>query len=197
MKFYNDIFAIPIIEYNLGIDNKKIIKHIKSMQKKSKGSFISNKGGWKSKELSSKDPIFKPIMDHVTKGIIEYAKRCLFKPGEYSIRTLEANVNGYKDHNEVHLHQYCIISGVYFLNAPKDCGDLLFRNPSLNLEYDWHPSKMIGHNSHNSSVYHFVPEEGKLLLFPPWVEHLVRPNLNKKEERISLSFNVVHKHLFS
>ena len=197
MKFYNDIFAVPIIEDNLNIDNKKIIKHIKSMQKKRKGTFYGNKGGWKTEELRSADPVFKPIIDHVTKAIIEYAKQCLFKPGEYSICTLHANVNGYKDHHETHLHPYCIISGVYFLKAPQNCGDLLFRNPSTNLEYDWHPSKMIGHNSYNSSVYHFVPEEGKLLLFPSWAAHLVRSNLNKKEERISLTFNIVHKHLFS
>ena len=49
---------------------------------------------------------------------------------------------------------------------------------------------MIEHIDYNSALYNFIPKEGQLLLFPSWVEHFVKPNLNKTQERISIAFNI-------
>ena len=42
----------------------------------------------------------------------------------------------------------------------------------------------------NSSSWKIDVEEGDLVLFPSWLKHGVEPNLNKKENRISLAFNI-------
>ena len=83
-----------------------------------------------------------------------------------------------------------MISGVYYLKAPKNCGNLVFRHPSPCIEYDWSKNKLTENIEYNSGLYNFVPKEGQLLLFPSWLEHFVRPNLNKTQERISIAFNI-------
>ena len=49
------------------------------------------------------------------------------------------------------------------------------------------------YNSTNSSEWFFKPEENYLILFPGYLKHSVAPNLNKKEKRISISFNAIIK----
>ena len=190
MKFYNTIFATPIIELNIKINNKKIINYIKKIQKYSSGRVVSNEGGWQSEDLNPNLDILKPLTKHIIEGSIEFAKNCKFKPGKYSVSNLWANINNYKDSNESHVHQFCMLSGVYYLKAPKNSGNLVLKHPSACLEYDWNKTKMIEHMEYNSALYNFVPKEGQLLLFPSWVEHFVKPNLNKTQERISIAFNI-------
>ena len=190
MKFYNTIFATPIIELDIKINNKKIINYIKKIQKYSSGRVVSNEGGWQSEDLNPNLDILKPLTKHIIEGSIEFAKNCKFKPGKYSVHNLWANINNYKDSNAPHVHQYCMLSGVYYLKAPKNSGNLVLKHPSACLEYDWNKTKMIEHMEYNSALYNFVPKEGQLLLFPSWVEHFVKPNLNKTQERISIAFNI-------
>ena len=49
-------------------------------------------------------------------------------------------------------------------------------------------------NNNYTSLFWWLPAvEGVLYLFPSWLMHLVRPNMNKDEERISFSFNLDNK----
>jgi uncharacterized protein (TIGR02466 family) len=43
-------------------------------------------------------------------------------------------------------------------------------------------------NYFNSNEWHVQPEEGTLIVFPSWLNHLVLPN-EGEEERISIAFN--------
>ena len=190
MKFYDTIFAAPALELDIKINNKKIIKALKQIQKQGPGRVVSNAGGWQSENLDPKLEIFKPLTKHIIKASIEFSKNCKFKHGRYSISNLWANINNYRDHNDLHIHQYTMISGVYYLKAPKNCGNLVFRHPSPCIEYDWSKNKLTENIEYNSGLYNFVPKEGQLLLFPSWLEHFVRPNLNKTQERISIAFNI-------
>ena len=45
------------------------------------------------------------------------------------------------------------------------------------------------YNEYNSSIWSIDPKENLLVLFPSNMEHFVEPNLNKNNERISISFN--------
>ena len=45
-------------------------------------------------------------------------------------------------------------------------------------------------NEENSLEWWMPSIENYLYLFPSWLSHWVEPNLNKKEERISISFNL-------
>ena len=125
MKFYNTIFATPIIELDVKINNKKIINYIKKIQKYSSGRVVSNEGGWQSEDLNPNLDILKPLTKHIIESSIEFAKNCKFKPGKYSVSNLWANINNYKDSNGSHVHQFCMLSGVYYLKTPKNSGNLV------------------------------------------------------------------------
>ena len=47
------------------------------------------------------------------------------------------------------------------------------------------------YNNYNSGTWWLPSEENNLYLFPSWLKHRVEPNLNKNENRISISFNLV------
>ena len=50
---------------------------------------------------------------------------------------------------------------------------------------DWGLNVNLKCNKYTSSIWEIFPEEGKLLLFPSWLEHEVDQNLSQ-EKRISI-----------
>jgi uncharacterized protein (TIGR02466 family) len=99
------------------------------------------------------------------------------------------NINYKNSSNRVHIHHNSILSGVYYLKCPENCGDLVFpRNYSESFIIDSIGS-IKEDNTFNHRSISYRPEENKLLLFPSWVPHEVTNN-NSEEERISISFNL-------
>ena len=98
------------------------------------------------------------------------------------------NVNGYKDYNHLHVHPKAIVSGSFYCKVPEKSGPLRFLvNKDIPLfvsdEY------IDTFNKYNSSWFDIFPTEFDTLFFPSWIQHEVRPNMNKKEKRITISFN--------
>ena len=83
------------------------------------------------------------------------------------------NINHPKDFNDVHGHTGGIqfLSGVYYLKAPKDSGDIQFyshlRERGLSI----------------------APKENRVILFPCETLHGVEVN-NSSEDRVSIAFNI-------
>ena len=88
------------------------------------------------------------------------------------------------EHNEstnLHDHVDCFdiknspdLSGVYYLEVPKDSGDIVFQWPT---------------NKYNQyKRWWFKPKTGDLLLFPSTLDHFVTKNTSVKK-RIAISFN--------
>ena len=82
-----------------------------------------------------------------------------------------------------------MMSGVYYVNCPTDCGAIQFRHPSTSMEYDWGWYKFEKFTEANCFEYWVPPIEKRLYIFPSWLSHKVQPNMNKEEKRLSLSFN--------
>ena len=104
-----------------------------------------------------------------------------------------ANVNSRHAYNRHHTHPHALWSGVYYVQAPDDCGLLYFTDPRpqtqvLTPYYDLNKRRP---NTWNEVFYQ--PQEGRLIVFPAWLVHAVHPNLSTEEgdagERISVSFN--------
>jgi len=104
-----------------------------------------------------------------------------------------ANINSRHAYNRHHTHPHALWSGVYYVQAPDDCGLLYFTDPRpqtqvLTPYYDLHRRHA---NTWNEVFYQ--PQEGRLIVFPAWLVHAVHPNLCTEEgeagERISVSFN--------
>lgn len=84
----------------------------------------------------------------------------------------------------VHNHGSADLSGCYYLKTNGQDGSITFLNPNRLMETDFALGNKMLHSLATS------PEEGKLLLFPAWLDHMVTENLTDNE-RISFSFNIV------
>jgi len=96
------------------------------------------------------------------------------------------------DYAQSHLHTNSMISGVYYVNVPKDSGNIIFQKENTNIFYPNINVEFNEINTINSKEYTIDVEEGMVLLFPSWLLHSVLENLND-ETRYSLAFNLFVK----
>ncbi len=183
------IFDISIYAEKLNINNKELLKHILNYKKTSKGRNKSNPTGWQSFNLDLKDNVFIDLNKEITKNFIDYVNQISLR-NDFKIQSMWANINGYKDYNLIHSHGNAVVSGVYYLKIPKNSGNIFFVNPAIQLiETTW-GNCVDKYTLQTSSSFRVAPVEGQLILFPGWLQHGVEPNLNKKEDRVSISFNI-------
>ena len=103
------------------------------------------------------------------------------------------NIGLYKDSNSSHNHPFCDISGVYYVKTPEKCGNITFEHPAIDVLDYYFPKPSGEFNEYNSPNWWKPAVENSLYLFPGWLKHYVEPNLNKTEERVSISFNTIEK----
>jgi uncharacterized protein (TIGR02466 family) len=83
-----------------------------------------------------------------------------------------------------HIHTNAVLSGTYYVNAPKGSSPIVFEDPR-------HTRMMAAPQRKNGSPYVSVtPRAGTLLIWESWLRHEVPVN-RSQTERISVSFNCV------
>ena len=85
-----------------------------------------------------------------------------------------------------HNHCHCMYSGVLYIKAPKNSGNIVF-DPHENYRFDL---KVGEYNINNSHSWWIPPEKGKLIFFDSTIYHKIEEN-KSNEERISLAFNFI------
>ena len=187
----NLIFPIPIHQFDVnGFSEIKdeLIDYAYDYKKKDpKGVSLSNRGGWQSEgfEIINEDDVlqlflinclsnFPPIKESVE--LRGYAWININKPGDYNIK---------------HVHPTNNLSGVLWIKAPQNSGDIVFDSPN-NFE------SFLENKSYNDDFkksnfiddsYHCYPTEGRIIVFPSHLQHHVQEN-KSNEDRISVSFNI-------
>jgi len=189
MSEIQDIFKIPLYKTTLALKNKSLKSYCLSLPKRNKGRKFTNDGGWQSNDLSLKEPplqdLYNAILYH--SNIFLESLEC---KESAKLNNCWININGYRDYNVLHKHDCCLLSGVYYVNTPKDCGNIMFNRPGIDsFTYDWNKAYKV-FNPYNSANWWQEAKASNLYIFPSWLNHLVEPNLNKKEKRISISFNI-------
>ena len=185
-----DLFKTPLYYTDLKLDNKEMANYCLSMSKKDKGRIISNIGGWQSSDLQGNHPVLNDLYKSIKEHCSIYTKELDIK-SEDKIGNIWININGYKDINSLHCHPYSLVSGVYYVQTPKDCGNIRFHHPGYDwFQYDWTSEKVNKFNLYNAAIWWMPSKVNRLYLFPSWLKHHVEANLNKKEKRISISFNL-------
>ena len=89
--------------------------------------------------------------------------------------------NSKGEYSPVHNHLNADISGVYYYQSNEKDGSIFFVTPTLAMT-----NSIFTKFSENIYV---KPEEGKLLMFPGWLQHGVTTNMTDSD-RISLAFNI-------
>lgn len=80
------------------------------------------------------------------------------------------------NYQSCHRHENSGISGTYYIQTNEEDGRLRFHSP-------------IPFFEKHCNITNFTPQNGKLVLFPSWLQHSVEPNVTENT-RISISFNI-------
>lgn len=184
-----DLFKVSIYKKELVVSNQDDFLKKLHEESKVKGRHLSNTTGYQSNDLDLNDEIYKSFLDGVLDQAKKYAKD-LEIDSNLSVSNFWLNINNFKDSNSPHCHPGSIFSGVYYIKVPNNSGNLVFQNTALSyLDLFWPDQIIKNYNNYTSSQFELVPAINNLIIFPSWLQHYVKPNLNQ-ESRISISFNL-------
>jgi len=176
------------------INNKKLEKYCLQLKRTDKGRIVSNRGGWQSNNLSFKIPVIDSLIKTIEKEVPFFATLLALKKN-YNLKLIDlwANINNQSDMNHPHVHPRMVLSGVYYVTAPLNGGDICFMNPNP-IHYHTTDKLASEWNIFTAAEVFFKTEVSKLIIFPSHLMHYVLPNRTKKD-RISLSFNIAIEEL--
>lgn len=97
------------------------------------------------------------------------------------------NVMNENSHHGLHLHPLSVISGTYYVSAPRGSSGLKFEDPRLGL-FMGSPAKKENCRAENRRFVEVAAKEGNLILFESWLRHEV-PIQGGEGPRVSVSFN--------
>jgi len=186
-------FPTPIWYFDLDdIDNKKIVKYATKLSKKNKGRILSNYGGWQSGDFHLNDCENEELLK--LGEIVELkAREASVELGikqnmQVSMNNFWLNLNQRDNSNIRHTHPTSFFSAAYYVQAPENCGKIVFEHPSSLINFWW--TSFTDNNSYAThSNINYEPKAGRLVIFPSWLEHSVQPNASD-DVRISVAFNM-------
>ncbi len=187
----NLIFPTPIHQFDVNgfdeIQNELIDYAYNLKEKEPEGALVSNRGGWQSLgfEIDNRDDKLHDFLFNCLNGF-----PCIKQSVDFIIFAW-ININKSGDYNVKHVHPTNDLSGVIWIKAPKNSGEIVFEAPYLFQAFK--ELKSYNDEFRNScnvdQNYYFPPNEGTMLVFPSHLPHRVEEN-KSNEDRISVSFNI-------
>lgn len=147
---------------------------------------------WQSQRYVGDDPPVKKVFEtifQVARDVAEFLK------WDVTDRTPActvcwANVHPKGSYHTRHIHPATIhLSGVYYIQAPENCGDIVFHDLSRFLGLWGNVPETLEQTNHNACSLAVKPEAGLCVLFPGYLMHEVETN-RSEEDRIGLAFNI-------
>ncbi len=149
---------------------------------------LSKLGSWQSRGDLHRQDAFRPLaqcMAAASRGVLDFLK-CKYE--DFEITDCWANTNASGQSHQIHTHPNNLLSGVYYVRAPGNCGDIVFHDPRQQAIV-LIPT-VTERTPFNAAKHNIPPKEGRLLVFPSWFQHNVETN-ESDVERISISFNIM------
>lgn len=194
MEFTNllKIYSVPLwqSEYSEFEEHKDIfMEAVKKYKEENPSIKKSNIAGYHSPSTLQAVEELRPLFQYICQiGFKAVADLDLI---DCDIALTEAwlNINDTRQcMNTEHVHSD-VFSGVFYLSAPEESGNLILQNPAINKM--WDGCKLIEQkNQFTAESIRIEPVEGNIILFPSYLPHSVETN-NHDEERISISFNLI------
>ena len=153
-------------------------------------------GGWHSQNNLHKKAEYKKLTDHI-RTLTQRLSADLTYHEDYELRvgTMWSIINPKGSSNRSHVHPGCLWSGVYYIQAPENCGRIEFVDPrtvQIMTQPRYNPD--VSRSRDTWYKARILPVPGRMLIFPAWLYHSVEPNLTKAEgresERVIISFNL-------
>jgi uncharacterized protein (TIGR02466 family) len=179
--------AVYTAELNSPEFLSEYVEYLQEQRTQGQGRENTN-GNWCSDDCLNDDPRWQGLKELLlnTVKITLDDRGIIYK--DVRMNCMWANIHASGSFHQQHNHPNCMYSGVIYLQVPtKDPGNFYFRDPRTaanNIVFDYKDDK----DPHD--YYSIVPKQGKILVFPNWLEHGTHAGDYGSEERISVSFNV-------
>lgn len=188
-----DVWSLPIWEDKIDDISdyviKDIIYEIERLHQSDCGRSYSNKGGWQSNDFVMGDNAFIDILLESIQAKIDIVAEGVGT--QLDVTNCWVNINNSGDHNSTHIHTNCSLSGVVYLEAEPDQGNIVFSHPfSDGLKYAIYNTGLVGLKRVILNDVSVVPSFKKIIMFPPFYPHKVEANKTDRR-RISVAFNAV------
>jgi len=184
-------FPTTIYAKDVNLDNRLFEREVIEWSKKDAGVNRTNVNGWHSQTNMHEMPVFKPLVDQLF-----IMQQQMFEEEwlerEALLGNMWANINPPGGYNMPHIHPNSHFSGVYYIKAPKNSGNIIFNEPKPGAHMIMPKRKEGTPPTHLWKEVHAEPLEGRIIMFPSWLWHCVQPN-KSNEIRISVSFNFIQK----
>ena len=191
LHFPTPIYILDIKDQNL---NAQLERDVISWMNQDKGIKRTNIKGWHSTTNMHERPEFKRLVD----ALYEAQKKIYIEEhleSEPFLGNMWANVNPPGGMNRAHQHPNSLWSGVYYIKAEKNSGQLKIDDPRAAASMVRPKQKSGELPSRLWRETHYEPVAGRCIMFPSWVMHCVDPN-ESNDIRISVSFNFLQKGMF-
>ena len=191
LHFPTPIYILDIKDQSL---NLQLEKDVINWMNQDKGITRTNVNGWHSTTDMHEKPEFKRLVN----ALHEAQKKIYIEEhleSEPFLGNMWANVNPPGGMNRAHQHPNSLWSGVYYIKATENSGDLKIDDPR-NCASMIRPKQKQGKLP--TRLYretHYKPVTGRCIMFPSWLMHCVDPN-ESNDIRISVSFNFLQKGMY-
>ena len=171
--------------------NQELERDIMAWANKDKGIKRTNVKGWHSTTNMANLPEYRKLVN-----MLLACQKTIYDQEHYEsepyLGNMWANVNPPGGMNRAHQHPNSLWSGVYYIKAPKNCGNLKIDDPRSSAAM-CRPRQKEGEKPPRLfREIQYEPIAGRCIMFPSWLMHCVDPN-ESNDIRISVSFNFLQK----
>ena len=174
--------------------NQELERDIMAWANKDKGIRRTNVKGWHSTTNMANLPEYRKLVN-----MLFAWQKTIYDQEHYEsepyLGNKWANVNPPGGMNRAHQHPNSLWSGVYYIKAPKNCGNLKIDDPRSSAAMCRPRQKEGEKPSRLFREIQYEPIAGRCIMFPSWLMHCVDPN-ESNDIRISVSFNFLQKGMF-
>jgi len=171
--------------------NQELERDILAWSNRDKGMIRTNIKGWHSDTNMNELPEYAKLVD-----MLYSAQRTIYDQEYYEsepfLGNMWANINPPGGSNRAHIHPNSLWSGVYYVKAPQNSGQLKIEDPRSVALMSRPRQKDVPKPDRLLREHHYEPKTGRLIMFPSWLNHCVDPN-NSNDIRIYVSFNFMQK----
>ena len=183
------IFINFLATETLRLDNARIERFCYALKEKGGGRVVSNGGGWQSNNIDLATPELQELFRIITDKLNELHRYFNLKSSmRQVIEDAWVNINKKGDFNYTHAHPGMFFSCVYYVKGGPNKGNIEFTNPIPAHAYTIQNYMTDEHNAFTGNALAIPPITGELVIFPSWLEHLVRQS-QSDEDRISIAIN--------
>jgi uncharacterized protein (TIGR02466 family) len=133
------------------------------------------------------EEVFQPLVRDIISHIEEFWDIMLFtEETDPKITDMWANIHQHGNKTLLHSHTNIITVGCYYLDFPKNAGNLIFKDPN---EYTQHYYPYDTDGKQQYQWHEVELSENDIVLFPGHLQHQTASSMSNKD-RISINFNV-------